>query len=131
MSTGFIQCFLNNPSTVFNFTATVENGLNVYTKSTTGTTNLVTDSNGQFKLDNIPIGDYYLEETEAPSGFNNKESDGTTNRKVYFSVGENNMTTPKEVTMSDEMKPAFKIIFSHFYFTQLYDIINVLLYPIR
>ena len=91
-----------------------------YTTSSSGTFNdssnwLVTGSDGKLVLNKVPIGSYCLEEQTAPSGYSNLESDGTTKRRVYFSIGKTgpDSIVDKEITMSDEMAPAYIKLYEH------------------
>ena len=72
---------------------------------------LVTGSNGKLKVDNLPWGDYCLEEVQAPSGYSNIDSNTGSNKRVYFSVGQN--TVIKNITCSDEMEPAYIKLYEH------------------
>ena len=72
---------------------------------------LVTGANGKLKVDNLPWGDYCLEEVQAPSGYSNIDSNTASNKRVYFSVGQN--TVIKNITCSDEMEPAYIKLYEH------------------
>ena len=72
---------------------------------------LVTGNNGKFKIDNLPLGDYCLEEIKAPSGYDAADPNTGENRKAFFSVGAN--TTVKNLTLSDEMRPAYLMLYEH------------------
>ena len=72
---------------------------------------LVTGANGKLKVDNLPWGDYCLEEVQAPSGYSNIDSNTGSNKRVYFSVGQN--TVIKNITCSDEMAPAYIKLYEH------------------
>ena len=77
---------------------------------------LTTGTDGVLHLKNLPVGDYYLEEQDAPLNYSKKDSNEVSggvvqNRKVYFSVGDN--TTTKEITCSDEMTPAYIKLYEH------------------
>ena len=75
---------------------------------------LKTGNDGKLVLNNVPIGSYYLEEQKAPAGYSNLESDGTTKKKIYFSVGKTGENIlDKEITMSDEMVPAYIKLYEH------------------
>ena len=73
---------------------------------------LETGEDGRLHIKGLPIGDYYLEEQNAPTGFSEKDSnaDGA-KKRVCFSVGIN--TPVKEITCSDEMEPAYIRLFEH------------------
>lgn len=78
---------------------------------------LTTDNNGKLAIRKLPVGDYYLEEQEAPTGFSNLDTNDILNgvvqkKKVYFSIGVNN-TTEKNITCSDEMASAYIRLFEH------------------
>ena len=94
---------------------TVNNASGTYNVESTNSW-LETGEDGRLHIKGLPIGDYYLEEQEAPKGFSEKDSndvvDGTVQkRKVTFSVGVN--TTVKEITAADEMEPAYIKLYEH------------------
>jgi len=66
---------------------------------------LVTGSDGKLKADNLPWGDYFLEEVQAPENYSETDSATGKNKRIYFSVGSNTVT--KNITFSDEMNPAY------------------------
>ena len=93
---------------------------NVYTLNNAGTYNdltaqtpvyLETGADGKLHIKGIPIGDYYLEEQEAPEGYSHLDSNTGTNRRIYFSVGANREV--KEISAVDEMEPAYIRLFEH------------------
>ena len=72
---------------------------------------LVTASNGKLKVENLPYGDYCLEEIQAPVGYAATDSHTGENRKVFFSVGKN--TVIKNITCADERLPAYIKLYEH------------------
>ena len=72
---------------------------------------LVTGSNGKLKVENLPYGDYCLEEIQAPVGYAATDSHTGENRKVFFSVGKN--TVIKNITCADERLPAYIKLYEH------------------
>jgi len=78
---------------------------------------LETGTAGKLKITGLQPGDYYLKEIEAPDGYTNLDSNDVNAsgvaqpKKVYFSVGSNTVT--KNITMSDEMDPAYIRLFEH------------------
>ena len=89
---------------------------NIYTVDNSGSYN-VTDSwletgeDGKLHIKGLSYGDYYLEEQKAPNGYSHLDSGTGTNKKIYFSVGENREV--KEISASDEMEPAYIRLFEH------------------
>lgn len=77
----------------------------------------VTDTNGRIRIENLPWGNYYFEEIEAPSGYvptdsyHTDENDVPQNNRLYFSVGQNNVL--KTMTCADEMDPAYLRLYEH------------------
>ena len=89
---------------------------NIYTVDNSGSYNvtyswLETGEDGKLHIKGLSIGDYYLEEQAAPNGYSHLDSSTDTNKKIYFSVGENREV--KEISASDEMKPAYIRLFEH------------------
>ncbi len=79
--------------------------------STTVTT-MKTYSDGKLHIEGLDWGDYYLEETGAPTGFELPAE--TEDRRVYFSVGRNNCgDTPQELLMTNEPLTAQLEIYKH------------------
>lgn len=80
---------------------------------------LETGSDGKLILHNIPLGDYYLEEMEASTGYSNKDSNDVIsgvaqNKKVYFSMGKvGTEYIDKEISMTDEIAPAYIKLYEH------------------
>ena len=72
---------------------------------------LTTNAGGKLKIDNLPCGDYCLEEVQAPKGYSHTDSSTGENRKIYFSVGNN--TIIKNIKCSDEMNEAYIRLFEH------------------
>ena len=72
---------------------------------------LTTNAGGKLKIDNLPCGDYCLEEVQAPKGYSHTDSHTGENRKIYFSVGNN--TIIKNIKCSDEMNEAYIRLFEH------------------
>ena len=71
-------------------------------------TELFTDENGYIKIENLVWGDYVLTETNnTPSGYVGSLS------KVYFTVGKNNSDITHELSLKDEMNPAYIKLFEH------------------
>ena len=70
-----------------------------------------TDHCGKLTLNGLPVGDYYLKEMAAPSGYSVNDSNTGTNRRVYFSIGDN--TVEKEISCTDEMDAAYIRLFEH------------------
>lgn len=74
---------------------------------------LETGTDGKLILHNIPLGDYYLEEMAAPTGYSNKDSNNQ-NKKVYFSMGKvGTEYIDKEISMTDEIAPAYIKLYEH------------------
>ena len=71
----------------------------------------VTGYGGTLKIDNLPCGDYCLEEVQSPEGYSHMDSNTNSNRKIYFSVGNN--TIIKNIICSDEMDAAYIRLFEH------------------
>jgi len=76
-----------------------------------GTSYPETGEDGRLHIKGLPVGSYYLEEQEAPDGYSHIDSNTGTNRKVYFSVGDN--TVEKEISCTDEMDAAYIRLFEH------------------
>ena len=71
----------------------------------------VTGYGGTLKINNLPCGDYCLEEVQSPEGYSHMDSNTNSNRKIYFSVGNN--TIIKNIICSDEMDAAYIRLFEH------------------
>ena len=84
----------------------------------TGTNYLITgnddsDTNhyGKLVLKGLPAGDYYFKEINAPDDYSAIDSNTGTNKRVYFSIGDN--TVEKEISCTDEMDAAYIRLFEH------------------
>ena len=75
-----------------------------------------TNGEGKLKIDNIPWGTYYLEETEARenAGFVITDSNDQNNeKKVTFTIGKNNSERTLNLSVQDEIEPAYIRLFEH------------------
>lgn len=70
-----------------------------------------TNAEGKLTIEGLAPGDYYLEEQTAPDGYSKTDSNTNADRRVYFSIGVN--TTVKNITCSDEMDPAYLMLYEH------------------
>ena len=70
-----------------------------------------TDHYGKIVLKGLPAGDYYFKEINAPDYYSATDSNTGTNRRVYFSIGDN--TVEKEISCTDEMDAAYIRLFEH------------------
>ena len=66
----------------------------------------VTNSEGQFTIQGIEWGDYYLQELTATSGFAVTDSNTGEARQVNFTAGRNNCELVQELSCTDEIETA-------------------------
>ena len=97
------------------FTLSTTDGKNTYSPGTGSYNNtgfwLTTGTDGKLTIEGLAPGDYYLEEQTAPAGYSKTDSNTNADRRVYFSIGVN--TTVKNITCSDEMDPAYLMLYEH------------------
>ena len=116
----------NNELTLYNYTES----------NTPSSKNLVTDNSGQIYIENLPWGNYYLEEVAVPDHSNYSDSlvqgwydgryvdridnnNGANDNKTilpnrtHFTVGRTNCMTVQELNCKDQMKPAYIMLNEH------------------
>lgn len=83
----------------------------IYLPNENGTNSPITDENGQFVIEELDWGSYYLKEVSAPdnSGYKHTITDTNGNEqenRVYFTVGRNNCEIMQQLTCKDEAQTA-------------------------